>query len=78
MRLNSKKKWKMDRQFHILRGASCRDVASSLVVAVCFNGHYREDEATEWFWNYHCQNQEGICYRHKLTGLINGPKASCA
>ena len=25
----------MDRQFHILRGASCRDVASSLVVAVC-------------------------------------------
>ena len=24
----------MDRQFHILRGASCRDVASSLVVAV--------------------------------------------
>ena len=23
----------MDRQFHILRGASCRDVASSLVVA---------------------------------------------
>ena len=32
MRLNSKK-WKMDRQFHILRGASCRDIASSLVVA---------------------------------------------
>ena len=24
----------MDRQFHILQGASCRDVASSLVVAV--------------------------------------------
>ena len=24
----------MDRQFHILRGDSCRDVASSLVVAV--------------------------------------------
>ena len=34
MRLNSKK-WKMDRQFHILRGASCRDIVSSLVVAVC-------------------------------------------
>ena len=31
-RLNSEK---VDRQFHILRGASCRDVASSLVVAVC-------------------------------------------
>ena len=29
------KRYKMDRQFHILRGASCRDVASSLVVAVC-------------------------------------------
>ena len=29
------KREKMDRQFHILRGASCRDVASSLVVAVC-------------------------------------------
>ena len=29
--LNSKR-WKTDRQFHILRGASCRDVASSLVV----------------------------------------------
>jgi len=29
------KRWKTDRQFHILRGASCRDVASSLVVAVC-------------------------------------------
>ena len=28
------KREKMDRQFHILRGASCRDVASSLVVAV--------------------------------------------
>ena len=34
MRLNSKK-WEMDRQFHVLRGASCRDVASSLVVALC-------------------------------------------
>ena len=33
VRLNSKR-WKTDRQFHILRGASCRDVASSLVVAV--------------------------------------------
>ena len=32
--LNSKR-WKTDRQFHILRGASCRDVASSLEVAVC-------------------------------------------
>ena len=29
------KRWKMDRQLHILRGASCRDVASSLVVGVC-------------------------------------------
>ena len=28
------KREKMDRQFHILRGASCRDVASSLVVAM--------------------------------------------
>ena len=46
--------WKTDRQFHILRGASCRDIASSLVVVV-------------WFWNYHCQNQGGMCYRHKLT-----------
>ena len=34
VKLNSKR-WKMDRQFHILRGASCRDVASSLVVTVC-------------------------------------------
>ena len=33
VRLNSER-WKMDQQFHILRGASCRDVASSLVVAV--------------------------------------------
>ena len=33
-KLNSKR-WETDRQFHILRGASCRDVASSLVVAVC-------------------------------------------
>ena len=32
--LNSKR-WEADRQFHILRGASCRDVASSLVVTVC-------------------------------------------
>ena len=29
------KRLKMDRQFHILRGASCRDIASSLVVPVC-------------------------------------------
>ena len=34
VRLNSEK-MKTDRQFHVLRGASCRDVASSLVVAVC-------------------------------------------
>ena len=33
VRLNSKR-WETDRQFHILRGASCRDVASSLVVTV--------------------------------------------
>ena len=38
VRLNSER-WKTDRQFHVLRGASCRDVASSLVVAVCFNEH---------------------------------------
>ena len=59
MRLNSKK-WKMDRQFHILRGASCRDFVSSMAVVVRFNEHQREDEATKWFWNYHCQNQ-GAC-----------------
>jgi hypothetical protein len=47
----------MDRHFHILRGASCRDVASSMVVVVRFNEHQREDEVMEWFWNYHCQNQ---------------------
>ena len=33
VKLNSKR-WETDRQFHILRGASCRDVASSLVVIV--------------------------------------------
>ena len=38
VRLNSEK-MKTDRQFHILRGVSCRDVASSLVDAVCFNEH---------------------------------------
>ena len=38
VRLNSEK-MKTDRQFHVLRGASCRHVASSLVVAVCFNEH---------------------------------------
>ena len=38
VRLNSKR-WKTDRQFRILRGASCRDVASFLVFAVCFNEH---------------------------------------
>ena len=27
------KRWKSGRQFHVLRGASCRDVVSSLVVA---------------------------------------------
>ena len=34
VRLNSER-WESDRQFHVLRGASCRDVASSLVVTVC-------------------------------------------
>ena len=38
VRLNSEK-MKTDRQFHVLRGASCRHVASSLVVVVCFNEH---------------------------------------
>ena len=35
----------MDRQFHILRGASCRDVVSSMVVVVRLMKHQREDEA---------------------------------
>ena len=30
--------------------------------------HQWEGEATEWLCNYHCQNQGGMCYRHKLTG----------
>ena len=34
-RLNSKKNGRRIGSFHVLRGASCRDVASSLVVAVC-------------------------------------------
>jgi len=38
--------------------------------------HQREGEAVKWFWNYHCQNQGGMCYRHKLIELINGPQAS--
>ena len=33
VRLNSER-WESDRQFHVLRGASCRDVVSSLVVTV--------------------------------------------
>ena len=37
VRLNSKKKWKTDRQFHILREASCRDVVFSMAVVVRFN-----------------------------------------
>ena len=41
VRLNSEK-LKTDRQFHITRGASCRDVASSLVVAVCLMGINRK------------------------------------
>src|SRR6185312_144295 len=42
-----------------------------------------EDGATEWFWNYHCQNQGGMCYRHKLTwaeskmGLKQKIKKAC-
>ena len=28
------KRWQTDRRFHVLRGASCRDVASSMVVAM--------------------------------------------
>ena len=59
MRLNNKK-WKMDRHFHILRGAGCRDVASFVVVVVRFNEHQQEDEAMRWFWNYYCQIQ-GAC-----------------
>ena len=46
----------MNRHFHIPRGASCRDVASSVVVVVRFNEHQWEDEVVKWFWNYHCQN----------------------
>ena len=45
--------------------------------------HQREGEAMEWFWNYHCQNQGGMCYRHKLTwaeskmGLKQKIKKAC-
>jgi hypothetical protein len=39
-----------------------------VVVVVRFNEHQWEDEAAKWFWNYHCQNHWGMCYRHKLTG----------
>ena len=35
VRLNSEKVEDGSAVFHVLRGASCRDVASSLVVAVC-------------------------------------------
>ena len=34
-RLNSEKNGRRIGSFYVLRGASCRDVASSLVVAVC-------------------------------------------
>ena len=50
----------MNQHFHIPREASCRNVASFVVVVVCFNEHQWEDEAAKWFWNYHYQNQ-GAC-----------------
>jgi hypothetical protein len=31
-----------------------------------------------WFWNYDCQNQGGMCYRHNLTGPEDGPRATWA
>ena len=62
----------MNRHFHIPRGASCRDVASSMVVTVRFNEHQWEDEAAKWFWNYHCQTQ-GACV---IAKLIYGPRVS--
>jgi hypothetical protein len=44
-----------------------------MAVVVRLMKHQREGEAAKWFWNYHYQNQGGMFYRHKLTGLINGP-----
>ena len=76
MRLSSKKIEDGSAFSHSARSQLQR--RSSMVVVVRFNEHQREDEATEWFWNYHCQNQGGMCYRHKLTGLINGPRTRWA
>ena len=33
---------------------------------------------TEWFWNYYCQNQGGMCYRQILANQESGPKGRWA
>ena len=68
----------MDRQFHILRGASCRDVASFFVVAVCLMNINGKMKRRSGFGIMIAKTRGGMCYRHKLTGLIDGPQASWA
>jgi hypothetical protein len=40
--------------------------------------HKSKKSRRQWFRNYHCQNQGGMCYRHNLTGPRDGPKATWA
>jgi hypothetical protein len=40
--------------------------------------HKSKKSKKQWFWNYHCQNQGGMCYRHNLTGPKDGPRATWA
>jgi hypothetical protein len=32
-------------------------------------------ERKEWFRNYYCRNQGGMCYRHNLAGPEGGPRS---
>ena len=54
----------------ILRGASCRDVASSLVVAavlMSINGKMKRRSG----FGIIIAKTMGMCYRHKLTGAAS-------
>ena len=78
MRLNSKKSGRRIGSFTFYEKPVAETLCLPWRLLCVLMKHQREGEAAKRFWNYHCQNQGGMCYRHKLTGLINGPQASWA
>jgi hypothetical protein len=53
-------------------GVASNSVGSSMCMCTSWKSK------KQWFRNYHCRNQGGMCYRHNLAGPRDGPRATWA